>query len=98
MLLCAIRARIAAESGAKAFASRHRTSVRRVGVRGWLEPMRVEHVQDLVIGAMVQFSYQRFLAMLCSQILPVLLVAASQRLVYNCLDSHHSWFTVVEIP
>jgi len=60
--------------------------------------MSVEHVQDLVVRTMIQFSYHGLLAMLCGQILPVLLVAASQCLIYNGLDSHHSWFTIMEIP
>jgi len=58
--------------------------------------MLVDDVQDVVVGSMIQFTDCGLLAMLLCQIQAILIVFSGQNLVFDCMNCHHPWLTIVE--
>lgn len=59
--------------------------------------MCVEHVQDVVVGAMVKLLANRLPPMLVSQVFSVLIVASLQRMILNGPDGCDAWLAIIEM-
>mmetsp|Transcript_89938 Transcript_89938/g.254751 ORF Transcript_89938/g.254751 Transcript_89938/m.254751 type:complete len:536 (-) Transcript_89938:927-2534(-) len=96
MLLGAVGAVIRAERRGQPAAARHWAGLGGSAVRGRLEPVSVEDVQDAVVRAMVQLSDHGLLAVLCRQVLAILLVKPREYRVLDGLDGHDAGLAIVE--
>jgi hypothetical protein len=58
--------------------------------------MRVQNVQNVIVGAMVQLLDCWFLAMFVSQPAAVVFVTLSKPFILNLLDANNLWHAIVE--
>mmetsp|Transcript_20241 Transcript_20241/g.60640 ORF Transcript_20241/g.60640 Transcript_20241/m.60640 type:complete len:229 (-) Transcript_20241:537-1223(-) len=80
---------VVAQRSAKAFAARHGTRLGGLEVRRRLQPVRKEHVDDPVVGAVVQLPGHGLFLVFVPQVAAVLLVEPGQRVVLNRVDGHN---------
>lgn len=58
--------------------------------------MRVQHICDVVVGAMVQLLHCRFFTVLCCEVLSVFIVASREHFIFDRLDANQSWMPGVK--
>jgi hypothetical protein len=58
--------------------------------------MLVEHIEDIVVGAMVQLLHCGLLHVLRRKVLSILLMAPGKNFIMNGLDTNHAWMSIVK--
>mmetsp|Transcript_81161 Transcript_81161/g.241830 ORF Transcript_81161/g.241830 Transcript_81161/m.241830 type:complete len:530 (-) Transcript_81161:453-2042(-) len=94
--LRAVLALVAAQRGAQALAAGHGALLRGLDVRGRLEAVLVDDVEDAVVGPVVELPRRRLLAVLLPQVAAVLLVQSGEDCVLHGVDRDDAGGAVVE--
>mmetsp|Transcript_40555 Transcript_40555/g.87029 ORF Transcript_40555/g.87029 Transcript_40555/m.87029 type:complete len:402 (-) Transcript_40555:739-1944(-) len=86
MLLRAVLAVVVAQCCAQPFATRDRAHLGSFGIGRWLQAMLIQDIQDVVVGAMVQLSDNRFFLVLVAQVSTILLMQPGEGVVLDGAD------------